>query len=576
MKIVRASAINFGSYKNLLFDFAQPGLHIISGPTGAGKSTLCDLIPWTLFGVTAKNGIANDILAWNAEEDTKSSISVQIGTNILTVVRQRGKVNDLYFHFAGSESLLTPPETGIRGKDLKDTQLLINRRLRITAKEYLLLAYYHEFGPAATFFMASASDRRHTMEHLLNLAEVKKAQDYFSLLVKSSESDLEELRVRVYKKELEHILLQKTLHKSETQCAEWDKAQNKKIAQLEGNALNFDCDKAAEIDRLSDKESAWDANSRDIIFKHESFVSKKQTEVMKLKTILAGLTNEKLQMGSGRICDHCGSKTNSGDLEKISEEIAVATEMLSSAMLQHTQYESSLETQKALPNPFSRQIELINASTNVHIGRLRDAISNETNPYLEQAHEASKQLSVATEAKEELEDLLKEEGAEYEVHCLAKTAADKTRGVLVTRAVHSLEIETNSILASKLDSGLQVQFQVAEFEKLEVTISKDGNEASFSQLSKGQRQMLRLAFSVSCMRASSRKTGVTPQQIFLDEPLDGLDDGLKIKAFGFLEELTREYESVFVIEHNSDIKNMTTSKFEITLKNGYSQVRKSV
>jgi len=56
VKILSCVLENFASYERLEFDFSPQGLTLIEGPTGSGKSTLCDAIPWILFGRTAKDG----------------------------------------------------------------------------------------------------------------------------------------------------------------------------------------------------------------------------------------------------------------------------------------------------------------------------------------------------------------------------------------------------------------------------------------------------------------------------------------------------------------------------------------
>ena len=133
MRVIRAIAHNFGSYSVLDFDFTKKGLALISGPTGSGKSTLADIIPWALFGVTAKGGLADEVCSWNSDMPT----SVALYLEDLTIVRIRGgktKSNDLYFYESSHENDVHGNFT--RGKDLKDTQRLINQRLGITPETY--------------------------------------------------------------------------------------------------------------------------------------------------------------------------------------------------------------------------------------------------------------------------------------------------------------------------------------------------------------------------------------------------------------------------------------------------------
>jgi DNA repair exonuclease SbcCD ATPase subunit len=76
MKVYKAVGDEFGSYKKVIIDLDNKGLCLVSGPTGAGKSTMFDLVPWTLFGVTAKNGAADDVINWQAESETTGRVTL--------------------------------------------------------------------------------------------------------------------------------------------------------------------------------------------------------------------------------------------------------------------------------------------------------------------------------------------------------------------------------------------------------------------------------------------------------------------------------------------------------------------
>ena len=159
----RIEVRNFASYSKLVIDFTQEsGLTLIEGPTGAGKSTLCDIVPWVLFGRTAKGGTVDEIRTWNNREPTIGTVVLSLPDGKWEIVRTRGKSNDLAFRCAGLQDLQ-------RGKDLSDTQRLLNQKLGMDFDLYLAGAYYHEFSPTAQFFTSTAKTRRVTCENLVDL-----------------------------------------------------------------------------------------------------------------------------------------------------------------------------------------------------------------------------------------------------------------------------------------------------------------------------------------------------------------------------------------------------------------------
>jgi len=122
MRIISCTAENFASYKKLEFSFDSEGLALIQGATGSGKSTLCDLVPWVLFGKTAKGGAADEVISWNNKGITKSLITIETKPGVIyDITRIRGnKSNDLYF----TDAFIN--QSPVRGKDLADTQKMIN------------------------------------------------------------------------------------------------------------------------------------------------------------------------------------------------------------------------------------------------------------------------------------------------------------------------------------------------------------------------------------------------------------------------------------------------------------------
>src|ERR1700677_767637 len=165
MKILSVSLENFASYKKLSFDFQSQGLTLIQGANGSGKSTLCDAIPWILFGKTAKDGKSDEVRSWNTAEPTIGAIEVQLELYEVNITRIRGKNNDLYYSFTADEA-----QNKIRGKDLMDTQRMINGLLGADYDLYLAGSYYHEFSQTAQFFTTTAKNRRSICEQLVDLS----------------------------------------------------------------------------------------------------------------------------------------------------------------------------------------------------------------------------------------------------------------------------------------------------------------------------------------------------------------------------------------------------------------------
>jgi len=142
----------------------------------------------------------------------------------------------------------------------------------------------------------------------------------------------------------------------------------------------------------------------------------------------------------------------------------------------------------------------------------------------------------------------------------------------MSKAVHQLESATNAYLERFFDAAIRVRFLLEDSDKLGVEISNDGHSCPFRNLSGGERTMLKLAFSLSLMKAVQDRSGVSFDMIMLDEPFSGLSDPLKVKAFALLQHLETEYNTVLVIDHSSDLKAQFNRVFLTNKLSGHSEI----
>lgn len=97
MKLLTLKIKNFISIKDVNLDFTKfkPGVFLISGPTGSGKSTMLDAIHWALYGVTLnQNRAANSTISKsifsdyaNDKEDLRVELTFEQGGVDYKIVR---------------------------------------------------------------------------------------------------------------------------------------------------------------------------------------------------------------------------------------------------------------------------------------------------------------------------------------------------------------------------------------------------------------------------------------------------------------------------------------------------------
>lgn len=572
MRILWAAVSNFASYKQLSVDFNKKGLTLIEGPTGSGKSTLCDLVPWILFGRTSKNGSVSEILRWGEEEPTRGEVLVVVNNVEYLVCRTRSKLskdNDLWYSTVG-------PLTGsykVRGKDLNDTQALINNLIGFDASLYLSGGYFHEFSQTTSFFTTTAKIRRQIVEQIVDLSMPKVITENASEYKKELNSDYAKVvnSLNVSNRDLEQ--LNSSLSRSKDKKDNWNNGHANQIESVKLKCNRFDIDKETSLEKLwvayymekSQLESEIKILTDNI--KPQSYFDIANDKISKRTQEIESMPN----------CEECGAPKN--HTKKL---------ILTKDTYGLKNQESRNDQDKIL---LTRKEQDLQKHLNEQGGALK-RINEETyrvNPYHDQLHtlenEVNPHISAVLDTEETIVSLesdimtLESNKKEYElevsdVEYLLKIN-DDFRGVLIKSTIKYLEDSTNKLLTKHFDSEFRVQFDIVDADKLEVSVIKDGNYCVYSQLSKGQRQLLKLSFGVSIMSQVSNRHGINFNCIFLDEPTDGCDEALKVKAYGLLQELAQEYESVFVIEHSEALKAMFSKKFSVSLINGTSQIEEA-
>lgn len=554
MKLGRCELVNFGSYKELSFDFSDPGLFLIHGPTGSGKSTILDAACWVLFGVTAKGGSVEDVKRWAGDGPTVGTMSV----SGLRIVRTRGtpKQNDLYFIDREGKT--------VRGRDATETQKLLNHALACDASLFLSSAYFSEFSPVASFFTANAKTRREILERTADLEFAETIAESASGYRKVAKSDLDSASTAFERATSRLGQLEASIKDSKARSRRFEEDRAETIKKLKQKAECFVQDRKRRLEEavaLSDKADKEREDQIKVLERECRDAESHAGSLRRYDNIDAQINDLRNER-----CETCGAP-KANDLVYEMEAGRLKLKEVEKTLVR---LKASLQSLQRAVNPYTRQIDAILAETNVYDGQLAAAVAS-TNPFLAQIANYSSQLDevkilVETFA-ESKENLNKRIGG---LNTLYKMASD-LRGAMLEQAVKNIEAETNRILSTHFDADLTVSLKL-EGDALDAEISKSGNLCSYPQLSKGQRSMLRMAFIFSIMQATSNKSGVHFDTLFLDEPTDGMDNSLKVKAFSLFEELSKAHNSVYVIDHSEELKQLFDRQVRVYMEEDTSYV----
>jgi DNA repair exonuclease SbcCD ATPase subunit len=572
MKLKTCEVWNFGSYPHFSIDFSNIGLGLIYGATGSGKSTIQDMPCWILYGVTAKEGAADEVRAWQSPgEPTKGTLEVELSDGVICVTRIRGKSaqNDLYWTEAGSDE----PH---RGKDIVDTQKRLSARLGVTADTYLAAAYFHEFSATGLFFTAKAKDRRALFERVASLDLPVRIAEKASDARKVAKADLATVETN-YNKMLGRLEQLKTsVSDVQSQLQRWDASREKLLSDLAAKVESFETDRAKRQADLEQQETDFEVKrDRDIdaMLAALDEVQAKIEPGEALAAKIADIKGEIERLGAAR-CPTCSAPTNSQKRFELQAEMATLRERKVANDADQAKFATGKKELKRITeaaNPYTSRVAMEKTAKNHYADQL-EAERAKSNPFNAQLQGIEADIVLVESAVKDFEGKKSK---------LSKRVSDLTqlydlsyelRGELLKKAVKEIESATNRYLETYFDAELRVSFTLEGADNLEVGIQKSGYDCVFKQLSKGQRGLLKLAFVVSVMSAVANSAGVHFANLCFDEALDGLDTDLKVKAFGLFQELETNHETVLLIDHCTEFKSLFAKQFRVTMTGDVSEM----
>lgn len=559
MRLKHLSIKNFGSYKELELDLTNLGLTLIHGATGSGKSTILDAILWTLYGQTGKNTNADDVRGWSSGmENTYGELLVEetfSGTIRIVRVRSTRNCNDLFFSVVDGSP--------IRGKDLVDTQRLLTDRLGIDCDGFVGACYYNEFSSAGSFFTAKAKERREVFEQLGDLSLPRILAQRAST-VRGEARQIHMVQCRdLHRSRGGYDAIQHQLDNNYLQSKLWEKNQEEKTKERKTKAQNFEQEKQHHIEEIEVQYKAWSES-------HRIKLNKEIGTLARLKDLADRSPDYDTmikELKTASKCKECGELNARSNKQLIAYNEAKA--MLEVTKNSIAASEEKIAALKDTGNPYQEKLAAAHNAENHYLG----AADPFPNPFLATIADTEEKLRTTSAELTSVSATVKD--LEHQISSLGTLMdlASSLRAEVLRSTVKQIEHKTNSYMEEYFDGELRVVFEAVE-DDIEISVSKSGYPCGFKQLSKGQRQLLRLCFWLASREARCNHSGQSFNLLLLDEPSDGLDVDMKMKAHRLYEKLALEQESVLVVEHGTEAKSLFTNSFKATLDGDVSRLER--
>lgn len=523
---------NFNTYDKLSLGF-DPGLTLVVGLNGAGKSSVIEGIVWTLHGITVR-GEPPERAQRGA---THGALTFAVDGREVKVARRRTKGRtDLKLEVDGED---------VSGQTATETQMKIDRLVREPQQFIAARIFAKEF--LQRFAAATDKERKALLEGVLGLGR-------FDTALQMVRTDL-----AVHKQALAGALgrLRERRNNLAEALARADAAPDVKgeLGTLEADQQKL----RAEIEAGSARAAKLDKMAREALDQHHGLRVRREklsTLDRERQRVIAGLQQKLEQTLKHASCPVCFRELKGAE-DKIKDHFAKEIEAAETERQPWAEELKRLEAdmQDAEEAHASLKSQYQDAVAAMPTAKLHE-VERKIAAMRAQAGERARLEGVADEVRSEVADLEKATAAdESKVQMLDLTTKvlglRGARTMLLSRALERLQGEANAVMM-ELGLNLLVTItgtteQKSGKEVEAISIKLNAGSGAYGSLSSGERARVDVGFLMGLSEMMG--TGF----VAFDEVFDALDpDGIE-RVVGYLAELSKERQ-VLVISHHEDLK----------------------
>lgn len=588
----------------------RPGVNIVIGEIGSGKTTMFSPLRWVISGKTLKG--TKDPSTWKhlRPKDYK-------GPSVTLFFRKDGKKFELTRAIKGRKSILTLT-------DSKGNNLLKDNKIKNQEYIFEFLGFNDEILVNSIIFgqrmkrliEASGPDKKKLFEEAFNASFLKEARD-------SSKVDLDIEKGKLYDLEQEQAILNEKhsgkhslyvqvktqIDNFEAQQEESRKSLQKKLKSIDIDP-DFDEKKAQKrIDLIKAKlvkeqkryyqELSDSRVAQDNLGRAERNLKKARADKKELEAELDEIEAHTKKVNN-KTCQYCGSKLNNLSQAKALKKLEKRKDAIEAKLY-------STETQLL---DFAAELEKLRENSKNSLLSMMDTHEDNIKNYENKISSLEKKLINQRMNKERIKSVqaslmelkhkvppampkgLKEELSEiadrlarnhYVMEKLQKNIENINwvyNDLLGNKGLKSYIFDT---MLAKLNSllthyeqfiGFRVEFRVdldSGNKDIYTICYKDGELIFYEDLSGGQKQ---LVDSVTTFALYELITEDKPTNLMiLDEPFEGLSESASELIYELIQDKNKGNKSIFIISHNINLQHSSDKIIRVGIEEGQTKLK---
>jgi DNA repair exonuclease SbcCD ATPase subunit len=261
-------------------------------------------------------------------------------------------------------------------------------------------------------------------------------------------------------------------------------------------------------------------------------------------------------------------------IEAINDEHTTALNSKASAIEEKNMHINAYATVKSNIESFNKHIQRNDEQI--------EALKKEANPYIAMIDSIAikianvdKEIKAFSVGRSKLTDDLKY--LDYWEKAFSNSGIksfilDSVISMLNTKVNYCLDKLTNGEIKAIFSTQKELKSKKEMRENFNIKINKNGNDALFDDLSKGERCKTDTAVNYALQYLAETYHGAKLNFMFYDEALDGLDSVGCNQVIKFLREELERFNSIFVVTHNNDLRQNFDEVLIVEKNNGRTRI----
>ena len=572
-------AENIFSWEKLEFDVEQ-GITLIDGfnyddgvPEGSGKSSIPNILCWTLFGKIPKEVKIDDVI----RDGANSCIGAVYLSNGYVVIRQR-KPNTL--------SLIDDEGNTINGKDAKETQALIEKHLGFTFETFCQSVYFAQNYPKR-FITADETEKSKILSELQDLEIFDRAKKTITAKLSTLNKILDKSTNLV---ELQEVILEGKVNllKEKTEAIKGLTGGLDELPQVEASISELEKDLTTFNDAVEsiDKEES-DLKAREaknqmidnnIRMYDRSFHQNEMTLGKTQKEL-----NDLMEAIKNAICPLCEGKLTKEHSVKTEEKRKALEATMDELLTKRNEFvleRKNLEDGRSnMTEVHARMFELSSDKK-----AIREAKSN-LDKQLQDLRHFKSNFAEIEKKKDEVKvlklEIVQTEKAINENATIRDNASKEiieldilgdsmkqVKSYVFRNLLDEISQKATDFALKLFEVPVSITFfnegDDGEASKIKVNVTYDGTERSLGLLSGGQARRVQLAVDLALAQIIGTRANNPISFRIFDEITKDLSEPSMEKVLSLLKELNG---TTLLIEHNSMAKALVDNVYFVELRN---------